>query len=134
MYTRRLGGAFGAKITRNGIVTAAASVAAYKLRKPVKMWMSLPKNMTAIGKRIPFYIKYEVGVNDSGVIQYLDADLYSDHGFGGNDPIDPNIIEMFPNVYNSDTWNYSTYVVKTDTPGNCYTRAPGIYQNELHIF
>lgn len=122
---RRLGGGFGGKIARNGLVTVAASLAAFKLNKPVKMWLTLQKNMTVIGKRFPLYVNYEVGTNDTGVIQYLDANLYSDFGIGGNETIEKEIIDIFPNIYNSDTWNYSTFTVSTDTHANCWTRGPG---------
>ncbi|XP_018569701.1 xanthine dehydrogenase/oxidase-like [Anoplophora glabripennis] len=122
---RRLGGAFGAKITRNSMLCAAAALAALKLRKPVKMWLPLEKNMTIIGKRYPFYANYEVGVNDKGVIQYLEADLYSDVGVGGNEPIIDHLLKGYQNGYDISRWYFSIYTVSTDTPANCFTRAPG---------
>ncbi|KAJ8925554.1 hypothetical protein NQ315_009394 [Exocentrus adspersus] len=125
VHVRRLGGGFGGKITRNAIVSTAAALAAYKLKKPVKMWMPLEKNMNVIGKRYPLYATYEVGVNAKGVIQYLKADLYSDFGVGGNEPIDSVLIDLFENCYDISRWAFSTYVVATDTHANCYTRAPG---------
>lgn len=124
---KRLGGAFGAKIMRNGVVSCAVALAAYKLRKPVKMRMSLEKNMRVIGKRYPLYVQYDAGVNAKGVIQYLNAKLYSDFGVGGNEPVDSMLVDMFQNCYISDTWSFSTYVVNTETHANCWTRAPGTY-------
>ncbi|XP_018569700.1 probable aldehyde oxidase gad-3 [Anoplophora glabripennis] len=125
VHVRRLGGGFGAKIMRNTIVSTAAALAAHKLKKPVKMWMPLKKNMNVVGKRYPLYTNYEVGVNDQGVIQYLEADLYSDFGVGGNEPIDSLLIDLFENCYDTSRWSFSTYTVTTDTHANCYTRAPG---------
>lgn len=97
--------------------------------------MQLPfeTNMRIIGKRFPFYNSYEVGVNDQGAIQYLKADLYSDYGVGGNEGMDMFIVPMFKNCYDISTWNYKTYMVKTDTPANTYTRAPGKCLNCLRI-
>lgn len=78
-----------------------------------------------LGKRFPFYMIYEVGVNGKGVIQYLNTKLYSDYGAGGNEPFDWLFVPMFKNCYNYSTWNFSTYAVVTDMPPNAYTRAPG---------
>lgn len=81
--------------------------------------------MRIMGKRLPLYVTYEVGVNDSGVIQYLEADLYSDYGVVGNELVDFVLWPAFQNGYDYSTWNYTTYKVKTDTPSNTWTRAPG---------
>ncbi|XP_050309802.1 uncharacterized protein LOC126745822 isoform X2 [Anthonomus grandis grandis] len=133
VIVRRLGGAFGAKLTRNPFCSAAAALAAWKLQKPVSIWMSLSDNMDIIGKRFPLYAKYDVGVNAKGVVQYLEANLYSDFGVGGNEPLDPYIIPSFQNCYNSDTWTFDTYTVKTDLPAFCYTRAPGTLEGTAAI-
>lgn len=125
IFVRRLGGAFGAKMYRNAYVSTAAALAAYKLRKPVKMILTCETNMKVIGKRFPLYVDYEVGVNDKGVFQYMNANLYTDYGKGGNEPVDGYIIPLFENVYDYSTWNFSTNTVVTDTPPNAYTRAPG---------
>lgn len=125
VVVRRLGGAFGGKISRNGFLTAASAVASYKLKKPVKMWMPLTKNMSVMGKRFPCMVNYEVGVNDKGVIQYLTAKLYSDFGVGLNDdPLDL-LFENLANIYDISTWSYKIYIVITDTHANTWTRAPG---------
>lgn len=125
VYVRRLGGAFGGKITRNAYLSSAAALAAYKLKRPVKMQIPFETNMSVMGKRLPFYNSYEVGVNNSGVVQYLKADLYSDYGVGGNENMNHFIVPLFENCYDYSTWNFNTYMVNTDTPGNTYMRAPG---------
>lgn len=130
---RRLGGAFGGKITRNSLVSTACAVAAYKLNRPVKIWLPLQTNMSTIGKRYPLYTTYEVGVNDQGVIQYLEADLYSDFGVGGNEFIYLFLSDMFENCYDFSTWTFTTYTVSTDTHANCWTRAPGSLEGTAAI-
>nr|CAH7725832.1 unnamed protein product [Callosobruchus chinensis] len=122
---RRLGGAFGAKISRFSVLSTAASLAAFKLRRPVKIWMPYITNMNVIGKRYPLLCRYEVAVNAQGVIQYLKADLYSDFGVGGNEPMDTLLVDSFQNTYLTDTWSFSTYQVNTDTHANTWARAPG---------
>lgn len=79
-----------------------------------------------MGKRLPLYSTYEVGVNNTGVIQYMNAHLYSDYGTGGNENMDILLYPAFENCYDISTWNYNTYKVRTDTPANTYTRAPGM--------
>ncbi|XP_074027296.1 uncharacterized protein isoform X2 [Leptinotarsa decemlineata] len=125
IQVRRLGGGFGAKILKNSFVTTAAALAAVKLNAPVKMWVPLERNMDIIGGRFPLYTKYEVGVDDKGVIQYLKSDLYSDIGIGGNENVFPLIVYLFENCYDLDRWEFSTYAVRTDNASPTWTRAPG---------
>ncbi|CAG9813286.1 unnamed protein product [Phaedon cochleariae] len=122
---RRVGGSFGGKITRNTILSTATALAAHKLKAPVRMTMPLEKNMDIIGKRYPFYVEYEVGFNDKGVIQHLEASYYTDYGVGGNEKIDMLVLDLVPNCYDTKYWGYSTYDVHTDTSANCAMRAPG---------
>ncbi|XP_050301532.1 xanthine dehydrogenase/oxidase-like [Anthonomus grandis grandis] len=123
---KRLGGSYGGKIIRGNYANAAAALAAYKLQKPVRMWMPFHTNMDIIGKRHPFYMKYEVGVNDKGAIQNMTAELYSDSGNGpGNEKLDYMIIDCFESCYNVDSWGFDTFTARTDNTPNCYTRAPG---------
>lgn len=120
-----MGGGFGAKISRNTFISSATALAAYKLNRPVRMSVPFETNMEMLSKRYPFYVTYDVGVNDTGVIQYMQADLYSDFGNGGNEPVDPALIPTFENCYDLSTWNFTTYTVVTDMPANGYMRAPG---------
>ena len=60
---RRLGGAFGGKISQPNHVAAACAVAANKLRRPVRMRMDLRANMEMLGKRLPYLVKYKASVD-----------------------------------------------------------------------
>jgi len=57
---RRLGGAYGAKISKASHVAAACAVAAEVTGKPVRVVLDLETNMKMIGKRLPYLAKYEV--------------------------------------------------------------------------
>ena len=57
---RRLGGGYGGKISRSGLVATACALAAHKLHRPVRLVMSLETNMAAIGKRSDAAFDYEV--------------------------------------------------------------------------
>ncbi|CAG9770996.1 unnamed protein product [Ceutorhynchus assimilis] len=123
---KRLGGAYGAKIIRSNYVAAATALAAHKLRKPVRMWLPFHTNMSMLGKRHPLYTTYKVEIDDKGVIQNMKSSLYSDYGVGmGGDNINHFLMDCFENGYKFDTWTYDTYIARTDTNPNTYTRAPG---------
>ncbi|XP_063928230.1 uncharacterized protein LOC135141244 [Zophobas morio] len=122
---RRCGGAFGAKITRNGLVACAAALASWKLRKPVKLSLPLKTNMAAIGKRFPLSTDYEVGVNNSGIIQYLNCRHYTDVGAQRNEDISNEVVNFFSASYVPDTFTIDVNKTITDTPTNTFARAPG---------
>ncbi|KAF2900404.1 hypothetical protein ILUMI_05782, partial [Ignelater luminosus] len=125
VIVRRLGGGYGAKISRNSLVSSAAALAAYKLKKPVKLLMPLITNMNVIGKRNPFSMDYEVGVDEKGKIQYLDVTLYTDLGSeGGNENVAPYILHDFPNIYDQDPWDVTVYSTRSDCHNGTWCRAP----------
>jgi xanthine dehydrogenase/oxidase len=125
VVVRRLGGAFGAKISRNSLVSCAAALAAFKLKKPVKIWMPFETNMNVIGKRYPVVCNYEIGVDKGGNIQYVDNTVYSDYGAGGNEPNIPYLLDTYLTTYNTETWQVKAYSTFTNNPASAYTRAPG---------
>ena len=122
---RRCGGAFGAKISRNGLVACAAALASWKLRQPVKLSLPLRTNMAALGKRFPLSMDYEVGVNDSGVIQYLNCTHYMDVGAQANEDLSNEMVTLFMSAYDPDTFTIDVNKTITDTPTNSWARAPG---------
>lgn len=132
---RRLGGAFGAKIIRNALISTAAAVAAYKLKKPVKIWMPLETNMNIIGKRYPLASDYEIAVDENGVIQYLNNTFYYDHGAGDNEPVIFLLYDIYFGLYNTETWSTNSNIAHTNMHASCYTRAPGniVLFNIIHI-
>uniref|UniRef100_A0A1B6LVT9 Aldehyde oxidase/xanthine dehydrogenase a/b hammerhead domain-containing protein n=2 Tax=Graphocephala atropunctata TaxID=36148 RepID=A0A1B6LVT9_9HEMI len=125
---RRIGGSFGLKLSRSNQVATACSLAAYLLQRPVRMVVKLETMMEAIGKRHPFLGVYKTGVNDEGVIQYLDLQMYIDIGSSYNDPVDSFILPNFNSVYDPSTWTVNVYNVTTDKATNIWMRAPGMLE------
>lgn len=123
--TKRCGGGFGSKLGRSALVATACAVAADNCKVPVMMVMQLETNMEAVGKRFPIYAKYEGAVNDEGLIQDLDIKTYTEKGAAGNDDTAGEIIRYSSNLYDSDTWKYLCYAVRTDIAPNTFARAPG---------
>ncbi|KAL4715641.1 hypothetical protein ACJJTC_006220 [Scirpophaga incertulas] len=121
----RCGGAFGLKISRAAHVACACSLASYLLNKPCRFVMSIQANMRIIGKRLPSSSDYEVGVNDSGEIQYLQYNFFNDGGYKLTDPVILLAIPGLKNCYNNRRWQYKIFSVSTDTASNAFTRSPG---------
>ncbi|XP_073981070.1 uncharacterized protein isoform X1 [Rhodnius prolixus] len=125
---KRIGGAFGGKLSRNIMVAAAGAVAAYNLNQPVRVVLDLTTNMRAIGKRYPLLAKYDLGVNDDGLVQNLKLDIYENSGYSENDDITEITEKGIPSIYDITSWKVNIYLVKTDIPCTTWMRAPGMLE------
>ncbi|XP_067011294.2 xanthine dehydrogenase/oxidase [Anabrus simplex] len=125
IVVRRLGGAYGCKISRGNQVAVACALAAQTLNRPVRFVMTMEANMEAIGKRYSCAMDYEVGLEDDGRIKYLEADLFEDLGSNLNESFVFLMVEHFKNCYDISKWNVKGNAVRTDIPSNTYCRAPG---------
>lgn len=77
---RRMGGAFGGKESQATIIAGVAAVLAWKTKRPVKLRLPRDDDMRATGKRHPFLIRYDVGVDADGKIVALDLVLAANGG------------------------------------------------------
>lgn len=66
--TRRMGGAFGGKETHAGPWACIAALLAVRNGRAVECRLARRDDMRMTGKRHPFWIRYEVGFDDDGVI------------------------------------------------------------------
>ncbi|XP_013165309.1 PREDICTED: xanthine dehydrogenase/oxidase-like [Papilio xuthus] len=121
----RLGGAYGAKISRNCLIASACALSTYFTNRPCRFVMSMQANTRIVGKRNPCMVDYEVGVNDTGEVQYLEYHLYSDNGYVVGDPVLLFAISAVKNCYDNRRWSYKLFNVTTDTASNTYARSPG---------
>merc|ERR1719204_410646 len=112
MSVRRLGGAFGGKISNASVPATACAVAAFKLGKPVRIVLDLKSNLEAVGKRL-------AGVN---------IKIFCDSGANYNESTADIAVGFAKTVYASPVWRLSPMAVLTDTPSNTYCRAPGSTQ------
>ncbi|GGD70831.1 xanthine dehydrogenase molybdopterin binding subunit [Croceicoccus mobilis] len=77
---RRMGGAFGGKETQAALFAAAAALVAAKTGKPAKFRADRDDDMVMTGKRHPFDVRYEVGFDDTGLLNALSLFLSSPCG------------------------------------------------------
>ncbi|CAH0726812.1 unnamed protein product, partial [Brenthis ino] len=129
VYVRRVGGAYGIKISRVSQVAVASSLVSYKLNKPCRFILPLTTNMRSIGKRLPCSNNYEIAVNKDGVIQYLNHNLYSDNGYVVSEPLLNLGLDVYSNAYKNDTWSHKSYNAVTDTASNSWFRSPGTLEH-----
>ncbi|KAJ8720096.1 hypothetical protein PYW07_012139 [Mythimna separata] len=130
---RRIGGGFGGKISRSGQVATACALVAKKLDRACRFILPMQTNMAMGGKRQPCQCEYEVGVNDDGEIQYLNASIIQDNGCSNNETILEFLLHNFPNGYDTKYWSVKTATVTTDTPSNSLIRAPGHLEGKACI-
>jgi xanthine dehydrogenase large subunit len=76
----RMGGAFGGKETQANPWAAIAALGTHKLKRPVRVRLTRFQDMTMTGKRHPFLARFDVGFSETGKLQALDVQLWSDGG------------------------------------------------------
>ncbi len=85
-----LGGGFGSKA--DATIEPAAAVAAYCLKRPVKIVLSREESLGLSTKRHPYEMDYEIGVDRQGHLRFIDAYLLSDGGPYSN--LSPRVIDQ----------------------------------------
>ncbi|MEL7623132.1 MAG: molybdopterin cofactor-binding domain-containing protein [Clostridiales bacterium] len=85
-----LGGGFGSKA--DATIEPAAAVAAYCLKRPVKIVLSREESLGISTKRHPYEMDYEIGVDRQGHLRFIDAYLLSDGGPYSN--LSPRVIDQ----------------------------------------
>ncbi|KAH8338948.1 hypothetical protein KR074_005906, partial [Drosophila pseudoananassae] len=128
LQVRRLGGAYGSKISRGNQVACAASLAAYKLNRPARFVQSMESMMDCNGKRWACRSDYQCHVKNNGKIVGLSHDYFEDAGWCPNDsPVNLQSKFTASNCYDFTERNFklSGHEVLTDAPSSSWCRAPG---------
>ncbi|XP_018394484.1 PREDICTED: xanthine dehydrogenase/oxidase-like [Cyphomyrmex costatus] len=126
VHVNRLGGSYGSKISRNAQISCACALVCHKLNRPARFVTTIESNMQSIGKRCSARQEYEIGVNNNGVIQYLNSRHYSNCGSSFNESQSAMITSyMQRSCYLTDTWTFIGFDVRTDLPSNTFYRATG---------
>ncbi|WOH03729.1 hypothetical protein DCAR_0623129 [Daucus carota subsp. sativus] len=129
VITRRVGGGFGGKAIRAMPVATACALAAYKLRRPVRMYLNRKTDMIMVGGRHPMKITYDVGFKSDGKITALHLCILINAGMSADiSPIMPNNMLGVLKKYNWGALSFDIKVCKTNHSNKSAMRAPGEVQ------
>nr|CAB3456314.1 unnamed protein product [Digitaria exilis] len=132
VITRRAGGGFGGKAFRSFQVATAAALCAYKLRRPVRMYLNRNTDMVMIGGRHPVKAHYSVGYKSDGKITALHLELLINAGISPDaSPQIPGAIMSSVKKYNWGALSFDIKVCKTNNTSKSVMRAPGDTQGSL---
>lgn len=77
---QRLGGGFGGKEDQGTTWACVAAVAAYNLKKPVKLVLNRQDDIRITGKRHPYSSDFKIGLTQNGKILAYEATFYQNAG------------------------------------------------------
>ena len=114
---RRMGGGFGGKEGNASIFSQSAALAAFKLKKPVKLRVNRDDDMMITGKRHDFRIDYEVGFDDNGRVQGANITLMSRCGYSTDysGPVNDRACLHIDNTYHIPALKLISHRCKTHT-------------------
>ncbi|KNC55293.1 aldehyde oxidase [Thecamonas trahens ATCC 50062] len=124
VVVRRIGGAYGSRISCANQPAVAAALGAYLLQRPVRTQMDIETNMRLVGKRFAHQAKYKVGFNNDGKIVAVQVEIISDCGYA-NSGMGSATSMYVDNTYNVPNWSITGKFVTTNKPPNTACRAPG---------
>lgn len=125
MTVRRIGGGFGAKVSRASQIACAAGLACRLTNRPIRFVMSIESNMLTVGKRFAVASEYDVTFDDTGKISKLKNYYAEDNGYSINDSVTFLTNAFFPNCYMHDPIDNKGERVRTDAPCHTWFRGPG---------
>ncbi|MDY0974134.1 xanthine dehydrogenase molybdopterin binding subunit [Massilia sp. CFBP9012] len=132
---RRMGGGFGGKESQSALWAAAASIAAVRTGRPVKLRADRDDDMLVTGKRHCFHYEYEVGYEDDGRILAARVDMVTRAGYSADlsGPVATRAVCHFDNAYYLSDVEIRAACGKTNTQSNTAFRGFGGPQGAIAI-
>jgi xanthine dehydrogenase large subunit len=132
---RRMGGAFGGKETSATHFAAVAAVVAGKTGRPAKCRLDRDDDMALTGKRHGFQFDYDVGFDDTGLINGMTMQVAAHAGYSEDQS--PYILQraMYhcDGAYYFDNATIKGFACKTNTCTSCAFRGFGSPQALLAV-
>ncbi|MCD7449398.1 aryl-alcohol oxidase 2 [Datura stramonium] len=129
VITRRVGGGFGGKAVRAMPVSTACALAAYKLRRPVRIYVNRNSDMIMTGGRHPMKVTYSVGFKSSGKITALHLDILINAGITEDlSPLLPSRLIKALKKYDWGALSFEVKLCKTNLISKSAMRGPGEVQ------
>ncbi|KYO33619.1 hypothetical protein Y1Q_0008773 [Alligator mississippiensis] len=132
-HTKRVGGAFGGKVTKPSYFAVIAAVAANKTGRPVRFILERHDDMLIVGNRHPFFGKYKVGFMNDGRIVAADIQAYVNAGCTPDESemVIEFIVLKMDNAYKIPNFRVRGRACKTHLPSNTAFRGFGFPQSGL---
>ena len=123
----RLGGGFGGKEDQATAWACLTALAAYKLKKPVKLILSRQDDMRMTGKRHPYTSDYKIGFSGEGKILAYEVTYYQNAGAAADLslPILDRTLAHCTNSYFIPNVKATGWCCKTNLPPNTAFRGFG---------
>ena len=132
---RRMGGGFGGKETQAAGPACLCAVIAHLAGRPTKMRLPRVEDMQMTGKRHPFYVEYDVGFDDNGLLHGIEIELAGNCGYSPD--LSGSIVDraMFhsDNAYFLGNATINGHRCKTNTASNTAYRGFGGPQGMVAI-
>ncbi|XP_023692582.2 aldehyde oxidase 6 isoform X1 [Paramormyrops kingsleyae] len=134
-HVKRVGGAFGGKVTKTAMMASITAVAAWKTGRAVRCVLERGDDMLITGARHPVLGKYKVGFMNDGKIFAADLQYYSNAGHTADESIlvIEKILLHMDNVYNIPNLRGWGMACKTNLPSNTAFRGFGVPQTLLVV-
>nr|XP_035954387.1 aldehyde oxidase isoform X3 [Halichoerus grypus] len=132
-HVKRVGGAFGGKAFKTGILAAITAFAANKHGRAVRCVLERGEDMLITGGRHPYLGKYKAGFMNDGRILALDMEHYSNGGASLDESLlvmEMGLLKM-ENAYKFPNLRCRAWVCRTNLPSNTALRGFGFPQAGL---
>jgi len=127
---KRAGGGYGGKLARQLPAACAASIAAKVLNRSVALVNNRNADIQMMGGREPMIIDYEVGFDAAGKLLAVKLHLHVDSGCTGDSGGSAEMGMLWSdNAYNSECFDCTATLYKTNLPTNTSCRSPGNIQS-----
>ncbi len=135
VYARPIGGGFGGKQFRPGVVAPAAAVAAWGLNRPVRLALDRNTDMEVIGKRHPFKGWFHVTYTEDGMLRGMKMRLISDGGstYDCSFPVLDLSQQHVDGAYFCPTFESFADVARTNNASNTAFRSFGVVQSTMIV-
>ncbi|XP_034155428.2 aldehyde oxidase 1 isoform X1 [Pangasianodon hypophthalmus] len=134
-YVKRVGGAFGGKVTKTTVLACVTAVAAWKTGRPVRCVLERGEDMLITGGRHPVLGKYKVGFTNDGRITAADVHYYANAGNAPDEStlVAEKILLHMDNSYNIPNLRGQSAACRTNLPSNTAFRGFGVPQSMVII-
>ncbi|XP_044044537.1 aldehyde oxidase 6 isoform X2 [Siniperca chuatsi] len=134
-HVKRIGGAFGGKVTKTAILASITSVAAWKTNHAVRCVLERGEDMLITGARHPVLGKYKVGFMNDGRIVAADIQYHTNAG----NTVDESVLVVekillhMDNAYNIPNLRGRAAACRTNLPSNTAFRGFGVPQSIMIV-